>query len=662
MPVHFKRRLSFLATAGRRVPYWLLAVFVIGTCVVLLLSARQQFSWPQMALQLGQALGLGLIVSVIVNLFFTPWLRPSQADDMLRESGISDVFTFHDKDSLDRRNAREISILKAATSLDLLANSGANYLHNTGKMRAHLREALGRGIHLRLMLMNPSSIVARYRGGREQKLNYGDNDSNTHKDTTLAQDVESSLKAIRSLRDEFRHARIQVRLHDGAPHCSLLLTDQAAIVDMYHLGRNSDPALKTLGKSYPVIEYQNDGPGRRVHEILRDHFEWVWRNSPTPEEVELHRDEWNAAFDTPAHHGHKLISQHDSWLSVDPIVGCPSRCSYCVLHVKDLTKTAPIVYYPDTAVVAEMVTRHAYFSPNSVLAVGNSTDLMLPTNVEYAIELIKDLHAAAPDNTICITTKRVVTPEFLKKVEYCRDRLIFLLSYSGLPESAEPGIDKQNIVASLDNLNQKEFKAIHLWRPITMKNVSNETLEKVAERVAGRVQASVVIGMKYNPILCSREELFAQGLLPPELRGSGRYGEYFPENAFETIKKVAAKHELAIYRHTSCAVAKVVGRADYNGTWWRKEVCRASSCPDGQQKICETEARQPQEAAVLAELKIVMGRAIGDVHLTWKDGAVVLGNVVLNDEQYRRLLHGLSFPVECEVSHRDVWRGSIFPQ
>ena len=41
-----------------------------------------------------------------------------------------------------------------------------------------------------------------------------------------------------------------------------------------------------------------------------------------------------------------LIAQHVSWLSMDPLLGCPAQCSYCYLHPLGLTKSKPHEYIP----------------------------------------------------------------------------------------------------------------------------------------------------------------------------------------------------------------------------------------------------------------------------------------------------------------------------
>ena len=36
-----------------------------------------------------------------------------------------------------------------------------------------------------------------------------------------------------------------------------------------------------------------------------------------------------------------LVAEHDSWITVDPIVGCPADCAYCYLGPLGLRATRP---------------------------------------------------------------------------------------------------------------------------------------------------------------------------------------------------------------------------------------------------------------------------------------------------------------------------------
>src|SRR5687768_6686868 len=80
-----------------------------------------------------------------------------------------------------------------------------------------------------------------------------------------------------------------------------------------------------------------------------------------------------------------LVAEHDSWITVDPILGCPADCAYCYLGPLGLRAARPEMRATPEMVVAA-VEDHLYGRRAGVidpaydktpLCVGNYTDMVL---------------------------------------------------------------------------------------------------------------------------------------------------------------------------------------------------------------------------------------------------------------------------------------------
>src|SRR5262245_34696501 len=82
-----------------------------------------------------------------------------------------------------------------------------------------------------------------------------------------------------------------------------------------------------------------------------------------------------------ANYVYSPIAQHDSWLSVDPLVGCSMNCGYCYMQATGWTGVRPELVMSIPAIFEKLLA-HPHFIPNeTVLSFGNHTDPFLPQNV-----------------------------------------------------------------------------------------------------------------------------------------------------------------------------------------------------------------------------------------------------------------------------------------
>ncbi|MBE2266925.1 MAG: radical SAM protein [Anaerolinea sp.] len=352
------------------------------------------------------------------------------------------------------------------------------------------------------------------------------------------------------------------------------------------------------------------------------------------------------------------ITYHDSWLSVDPIIGCRLNCQYCFMQSTGWTAVKPERLYT-VAQIVDMLLAHRYFIPHeTILVFGNQTDSFLPENVDYTLEFFKALEAKRLNNAVAVVTKKEIPDHFLDAAAaFASIRPIFCLSYSGLPASVEKGVNAQENRRNFERLSQRGLRVLHFWRPLTAENGRIEVLEQVLDLVSQHALASVYIGLKLNPSLQQAYDRSPLLYVPPELRD--RRGDYIPDGVEARLRELAAAKYPAypLYKHTSCAVSYALGIPDYNATIYRDPICKGSNCPAGKRLICESARAVPN----VEQVHLLLSRIGRTNEFTLTAEAVEIAGT-LTQEDYAFLLHRLNFPIKVEVARtRNLW-GSIFRQ
>ncbi len=356
------------------------------------------------------------------------------------------------------------------------------------------------------------------------------------------------------------------------------------------------------------------------------------------------------------HYVYEPIAYHDSWLSVDPIIGCRLDCQYCFMQSSHWTAVNPEHRYTVPEII-DILTTHQYFVPHeTVLSFGNQTDSFLADNVDYTLRFFEALEQHELENPVVVVTKKRIPRSFSESVvQFKHLRPIFCLSYSGLPGSIERGVNPKENQDNFMMLSDLGLRVIHFWRPMIAINGSTEVLEKVLDFVARYSMASVYIGLKVNPQLTLDYAQNQYLRLPEEL--DVKSGDYLPRGAEERLRTLAAeKHpDYPLYKHSSCAVSYALSIPDYNGTVYHDPICKGSNCPAWKRKICEDARDRPTSQKVqdlFSRLGLRQSFAITE-HAVEISGEI-------SQEEFAFLLHRLNYPLRANVRHtRNLW-GSIF--
>lgn len=117
------------------------------------------------------------------------------------------------------------------------------------------------------------------------------------------------------------------------------------------------------------------------------------------------------------------IAQHESWISLDPVQGCPAQCVYCYLGPQELLHQEPHILESPRVVYQKLVESPFFDKQRSFIkttesrrpiCVGNYTDMGLtPANRGYLLELLSEHQRVLPDVPVCIVTKGVLSETFL---------------------------------------------------------------------------------------------------------------------------------------------------------------------------------------------------------------------------------------------------------
>ena len=296
-----------------------------------------------------------------------------------------------------------------------------------------------------------------------------------------------------------------------------------------------------------------------------------------------------------------LIAEHDTWISLDPIIGCPASCSYCYLQPLGLTSRKPQARVTPKELLDKLVQRFGKDGPRwggpaklpLPMCIGNYTDQMMHSdNIEFLTRYL-ELHATQfPEHPLCVVTKARLKRSSLVELDRVRHPVLVFLSQSFIMDDTEfrkleigPTSRSVETAENARLLSETEnLIPLHFWRPLSNRIVPDlETAKRQLRKLqkAG-VRASVAIGLKCGSTLrenAKRLKNLYEGIEIPE---SGEYLDPIVEN-----RALRAGAELGhpVYRHTSCAIAFVLKQQEALGTWrypMRETKCEPCSCIDSQ--------------------------------------------------------------------------------
>ena len=351
-----------------------------------------------------------------------------------------------------------------------------------------------------------------------------------------------------------------------------------------------------------------------------------------------------------------LIQQHDSWLAVDPVVGCKAQCSYCLLRLADWTGRTPELVQDVQETLRRLVAHRCFVAHETALCFGTRTDPLFPESLPHTIEFLRGLEERDLRNPVALVTRRIPSEELLDVTDGLRGpRVVWYFTYSGLPRHLEVGAPGSATLEGIRRAARRGAPVVHFLRPILRENSAPSDLQQILEEVVPFTLATVVVGLKVSP------DLRRVYQATPELSGVAVQGPdegtAITTQAWDgLIAALEARwpgHPL--YRHTSCAMALALGAADYTATYHHPSICGESRCPAEQRARCAAASTPPTEDRIRASL----------AHLRLTNAFRVRGSSIVLDgeigqEEYVFLLHQLRCPIQAEVRFFRAFRGGIF--
>ncbi|GFJ78662.1 hypothetical protein Phou_028420 [Phytohabitans houttuyneae] len=375
-----------------------------------------------------------------------------------------------------------------------------------------------------------------------------------------------------------------------------------------------------------------------------------------------------------------LVAEHDSWITVDPILGCPADCAYCYLGPLGLRAARPEVRATPEMVVAA-VEDHLYGRRAGVidpaydktpLCVGNYTDMVLTRpNRDALVRIVELLAERIPRRPVVVVTKGRLDADLLSALDAPGLPIYWFLSQSmartaGVPLERGPVAD---LDTTLDNARlvsrTTHQKAVHFWRPFVAElRPSHADLEKLVGRLAtSGLSASVVVGLTRGPGVPLADERLVT-LLDQSMAAPPGEGEVFDDEGWAEAREFAVAAGYPLYRNTSCALAFLSGRPEALGTWrppFVESRCLPAACPIAQRDRCAVAAAGEWTggATLAARVAAFLSLDAGLVSVT--AGELVIGDMI-DEFDYNTLLHGYGRHMAIRaqgVRRQKAWLGSF---
>jgi hypothetical protein len=373
-----------------------------------------------------------------------------------------------------------------------------------------------------------------------------------------------------------------------------------------------------------------------------------------------------------------LIAEHDTWISVDPVVGCPAGCAYCYLGPLGLRPARPTIRTSPLELVRALT---RYLAKRSLpasssrtdrtpICIGNYTDMFMS---RLCIDFLKQylpLHREVfSDRPLCVVSKAKLQRNDLEELDRVGHKVIFFLSQSfahGAFEKLEPGptstpVDTARSLSLFRGLSH--LVPIHFYRPVTRQTVPDMDTARahlLLVKDAGAI-ASVAVGLKHGPGLpvddLSLTDFVGDSSVEPSLDG-----EILDDGTRTDILKAAKDIDHPLYFNTSCAVALATGKPEGLGTWrapMRQLRCDPCSCPAGQRRLCD-QARADDGAPSRHLLAIIQEQLdLGEGRVYWDAAAhAVRIKGTIRQNEHNRLMHLTAHSVVADrVIPEEAWLG-----
>jgi DNA repair photolyase len=292
-------------------------------------------------------------------------------------------------------------------------------------------------------------------------------------------------------------------------------------------------------------------------------------------------DEMFGALSQDATSPYSRISVANSSFSLDPTVGCPARCAYCVVgsSARDLNNPAQLSELVPTRVrklfsgrdLLEALAAHpGFIADRSVISIGTgSSEAFLPQAEDETWAIMKGLVDKRLRNPVWIVTKLGLPNSslhiWLRRFEwllYHDISVILSITYAAAPTWMEP--HEADRFRHCNELRSVGVKVSHHYRPVLRGvNDSANSIALAVESSLAKVDAVCVGGLRPDPgIRLVWEKIYG---LDPSLLPSG-HDKDLPETFLDSVtQEVRRRGSLVpVVDRSSKAICFLLGVSDYN--------------------------------------------------------------------------------------------------
>ncbi|WP_328583141.1 hypothetical protein [Streptomyces sp. NBC_00370] len=306
-----------------------------------------------------------------------------------------------------------------------------------------------------------------------------------------------------------------------------------------------------------------------------------------------------------AQHLPPLIAEHDTWISVDPVTGCPADCAYCYLGPLGLRATRPVPRITPRRTAEEV---HKFLHGRRAelidpledptpLCLGNYTDmLMTPENRRATVETLREISRTIRPRTTILITKSILREETVAEIDELEWPVVWFFSQSFARNAGIP-LERGRISHFEDTLANarlisasKNQQAVHFWRPFVQEltPAPADMPFWVASLKNSGMRCSVLTGLRLGPGVPDDDPRLHTHL-PDSMRAGLRTTQMFDQESWKEATRAGRHVGYPVYRNSSCALALVSEAREQLGTWNPAvfaDRCTPCFCPADQRRRC----------------------------------------------------------------------------
>jgi DNA repair photolyase len=363
-----------------------------------------------------------------------------------------------------------------------------------------------------------------------------------------------------------------------------------------------------------------------------------------------------------------IIDRHSSWLVINSIQGCNHGCRYCFLKECGLNMTKPkIIASPEESI--QKLKEFYLYDENSPVALLINTDAFATKENEIFLnDLLKIIAKEKLPNPIVVVTKACpsgIINEGIELMKKAQRKFIAYISYSGLEQDIEVGINHNETRNAFKYFNNLGVPIIHYWRPFLPENSTPEKLQEVLDYVSKYAKASVYDGLKVYDYMRNQIDFW------PELSELSKNDDLFnkitkcssilPFRLEEFFDKIQIPNNYPIFKRNICALNYVLNKTNTNGFYKNNDCLKYSKCPLDFREKCkcfyenfELNNKMVEEAFE----KFNLGKL--EFELVKKEGVylVKIHNKALSFAEISALRTYLCCNIECEKDENDGYWAS----